>query len=200
MEKEELLKEIEEIIKQREIVNTNSAQVLMKDLKLESATLEDLQYFKKTLLENKEISITLNQGLINEEALLEWQEKNKKPKQSLYSKVNTAIANYFKEVNYNFTEWKRWMRGNVVLLDICNYDYFNRKYIVTPKLFNPKYFESISYVKYRSPYQVYSKLAKNPTVTEFVKFVDNWKDGVTRGFPKSGKVFSDFEDMFIDVD
>lgn len=199
MEKDELLKEIEEIIKQEKIVG-ESIQGIMEDIKNVFTTVEDLKNFKEILSENYDyIPITrIPRAIapkINEEALLEWQEKNKKPKQSLY----TAISNYFKEVNHNFTEWKRWMRNKDILWN-QDYDYFNRKYIVTPQVFSPKYFESISYVKYRSPYQVYSKLAKNPTITEFVKFVDNWKDGVTRGFPKSGKVFSDFEDMFIDVD
>lgn len=133
---------------------------------------------------------------------LEYQEKYKKPRLSwidkLYHKTNTIIKDYLKEVTSNFNDWKKWMVDHRVYS--IEWDYLKRDYVYIKSPFNPTYFQSKDYVRYRSYYQVYSKLAKNPTITEFVKFIDNWKDGVTRGFPKSGKVFSDFEDMFINVD
>jgi hypothetical protein len=145
---------------------------------------------------------------INEQALLEWQEKYKKnkPKElnwidKFYIKVNQSITKYFYKVSWNFTEWKRiMMTGNEELKSL----YESRKLLYkSTSVYFPTglsgYFGADSYVIYRTPWEVYSKMTKEPTITGFIEFTRKWKLGTTKeGFPLGR--FTNFEDMFLNAD
>jgi hypothetical protein len=145
---------------------------------------------------------------INEQALLEWQEKYKKNKpkaltwiDNLYNKVNLSISRYFRKVSWNFKEWRDIMRmENEEVKSL----YESRRLLYkSTSLYFPTglsaYFCADGYVRYRTPWEIYSKIVKNPTITGFVEFTRKWKPGTTKeGFPP-GKL-TDFEAMFLNAD
>jgi hypothetical protein len=142
---------------------------------------------------------------INEKSFLEWQEeKHKQLKQNwidkLYNKVNKSIDQYFYEINYNFKEWKCWMvKSNNDIKKL-----YNKKEILGLSLrggfpYYHAYFHRDSF-KIKTSWDIYSKMAKNPTITEYIKFVETWKNGgKNKGITKPNANSFDFEDMFINV-
>lgn len=106
---------------------------------------------------------------------------NIKKLQNKINQVNNKISRYFREVSSNFEYWKNWMsRSNEEVEKLT--------------AFNPHYFGRNG--RYRTPWEVYSKLTESPTMTEFINFVENWKGGVEKPVTNYTDIFN-FNKMFL---
>ncbi len=139
---------------------------------------------------------------INEEALLEWRQKNFKSNQSwvdkLYHKINHYISRYFYEVSFNYKEWKKRMITSNQRIEYLTKLYEAYPHSGNPTGFNPYFFHQKDYVKFRTRWDAYSKMVNEPTITGFVKFQRKWPLGVEKTNTPPGSII-DFEAMFINA-
>lgn len=108
---------------------------------------------------------------------------NIKKLQNKINQVNNKISRYFMEVYRNFEYWKKWM-------SMSNEEVEK----LSKTAFNPPYFGRNG--RYRTPWEVYSKLTESPTVTEFINFAENWKGGVEKPVTNYTDIFN-FNKMFL---
>jgi len=137
---------------------------------------------------------------INEERLSEWLEKNSQPKLSwvdkLYHKTNHFISMYFHEVSWNYQEWKERMMDSNQKIEYLTMFFKLYPHFHNDTGFCARYFKQKDYVRFKTRWDTYSRLAKNPTITEFIEFQSKWIPGVEKtGVPFCG-IF-DFEELFI---
>jgi len=136
---------------------------------------------------------------INEERLLEWQEKNTKINSSwldkIYNKTNNYISQHFHEVLFNYREWKKLMTTSEQSLK-NTYEMYKKLPVYYSTGFCPYYFKQKDYVKFKSSWDIYSRFAKNPNNTECYKFLTKWSSGQQRHGSISYGIL-DFEEMFI---
>jgi hypothetical protein len=135
---------------------------------------------------------------INEEALLEWRQKNYKKTSwvdKLYLKTNHYIFRYFHEVSCNYKEWKKRMMASTYGLKYYSPAFKN---IYFPTGFSPYFFHQKDYVRFRTRWDAYAKMANEPTITGFVEFQRKWPLGVEKTNTPPGNI-TDFEAMFINA-
>jgi hypothetical protein len=128
---------------------------------------------------------------------LRWEDAERERKlkklQNKINQINYKISRYFYEVVSNFEQWKDWMsKSNEEVEKIYNTKSITGHYPLMG--FNPYYFGRNG--RHRTSWDVYSKLAENPTMTEFINFMENWKGGVEKPVTNYNDIFN-FNKMFL---